>query len=177
MRIKIDTIHNDSFVVIDAQGNPVTGLTDIDFTRNLYNPNGIEVANISAGVEVIITETGDGIYKVSFTPNLLGIWTLTVYNATHFPWGKGKVYFCVGSLFDDLKTMIDRVLGLCQENYRLFSPVYIRIKGQYCMTSAIIKIYPSSANCDADTNVLATYNVVATYNREANMTSYKVTKV
>jgi len=177
MRIKIDTIHNDTFIVIDKHGDPVTGLTDSDFTRNLYDSTDTEVANDSAGVEVIISEVGDGIYKVTFTPNLLGTWTLVVYNTTYFPYGKGTTYYCVGSLFDDLKTMIERVLGLCQENYKIFNPVYIKKKGQYCMTTATIKIYPSASDCEADTNAIAVYNIVATYNNDANMTSYKVTKV
>ena len=174
--IKRDAQFNDEFVVLDSTDNPVTGLTDGNFSKKLYNPDKDEVANISAGIPVTIEELGDGLYRVNFTPDQLGNWALMVYHTTYFPWGKGDNYVCVEALGDDLLVLIRRILGLSQENYRIFSPTYTtnnRFK-QSCMTSGIIKTYLTAADCEADTNQIATYEVTATYDNNANMTSYKV---
>lgn len=71
-----------------------------------------------------------------------------------------------------LETLIKRILGLTQENFRIFNPVY---DGNDNLLSATIKIYPTKADCDADTNAIATYSQVATYTGN-NMNTYKITK-
>lgn len=86
---KINEVLYDEFVVTDSSGNLITGLVDGNFTRDLYNPSGSEV---SGTVTVTITELGNGKYRVSFTPNELGNWILTVYNATYFSYGKSANY-------------------------------------------------------------------------------------
>jgi hypothetical protein len=45
------------------------------------------------------------------------------------------------------------------------------------MTSAIIKIYPTAIDCDADTNETAEYHISATFDNQAKMTGYKVKKI
>ena len=79
----------------------------------------------------------------------------------------------VGSFAELLK----RIAGLCQENYRIFNPVYVTKNRQQCMTSATIKIYPSSTDCENDTNAIAEYQITATFANDATMTNYKVKKV
>lgn len=88
-------------------------------------------------------------------------------------------YFTDGSREDvfkadltGLETLIKRILGLTQENFRIFSPTY---DGNNNLLSATIKIYPTASDCEADTNVLATYSQVATYTGN-NMSTYKITK-
>lgn len=71
-----------------------------------------------------------------------------------------------------LETLIKRILGLTQENFRIFNPVY---DGNDNLLSATIKIYPTKVDCDADTNAIATYSQVATYTGN-NMNTYKITK-
>lgn len=71
---------------------------------------------------------------------------------------------------------LQRILGLTMENYKLVSPVYSTIKGQNCMTSATLKIYPTASDVVANTNEIATYSVTATYDGNAKMQTYQVVK-
>ena len=79
-----------------------------------------------------------------------------------------------GGLTTEQDAMLRRTLGLGQENYRIFSPVY---DANGNMTTAIIKIYPSASDCDADTNITATYTVSSTYDSNHRMATYKVKKI
>ena len=88
-------------------------------------------------------------------------------------------YFTDGSREDvfkadltGLETLIKRILGLTQENFRIFNPTY---DGNDNLLSATIKIYLTKADCDADTNAIATYSQIATYSGN-NMSTYKITK-
>ncbi len=174
MKITKDIITYDEFVVLDEDTNPVTGLTPGNFSTILYDPDKNEVSNISAGISITFEELGDGVYRVSFTPNQIGSWILIVYHNTHFPYGKGANYQCEEY---DIEDMVKRILGLSQENYRIFNPIYVTKNQQRCMTSATVKIYPTSADCEADTNVLSEYEITATFANDATMTSYKTKKV
>lgn len=171
MEIQKDTITYDGFIVINEDGNPVTGLLDGNFTRKLYDPDKSEV---SGTISVTISEIGNGLYNVSFTPNKLGNWVLVVYHSTYFPWGKGDNYECVEFVTNNVMELLKRILGLSQENYRIFNPVYDSNKS---MTSAIIKIYPTAGDVDVDTNVIAQYQINATYDSQNRMTGYKVKKI
>lgn len=72
-----------------------------------------------------------------------------------------------------IQTLVSRVLGLTQENFRIFSPVH---DSNNNLTSATIKIYPSKTDTDADTNIIDTYSMNATYDGNGNIATYKVTK-
>ena len=89
-------------------------------------------------------------------------------------------YFTDGSRADvfkaniiGLETDITRILGLSQENYRITSTTYT---GDL-LTASTMKIYPTAADCDADTNAIATYNMTAQFDSNNHCTGYKVTKV
>jgi hypothetical protein len=69
--------------------------------------------------------------------------------------------------------LVKRVLGLSQENYRLFDIVYTNS----LITSTTIKTYPTASDCEADTNSLAEYSVVATYDIDGKLLTYKSKKV
>lgn len=99
MNVKIDTVVYDEFSVVDSDGNPVTGLTNTDFTKELYNPSGTEV---SGTVTVTISELGGGLYRVSFTPNVVGEWALNIFNATYFTGGQSSNYQCVTGVVMDI---------------------------------------------------------------------------
>jgi archaellum component FlaC len=79
-----------------------------------------------------------------------------------------------GGLTVEQDAILRRALGLAQENYKIISPVY---DSNGNMTTATIKIYPSASDCDADTNVTATYNVISTYDSNHRMATYKVKKI
>lgn len=99
MNVKIDTVVYDEFAVTDSSGDPVTGLTNSDFSKTLYNPSGTEV---SGSVTVTVSELGTGIYRVSFTPNVVGEWALNIINATYFAGGQSANYQCVTGVVMDI---------------------------------------------------------------------------
>lgn len=71
-----------------------------------------------------------------------------------------------------MQSTLLRVIGLTHENYRVLSPVYTAGK----LTSATLKIYPTAADVDTDTNAIAEYAMTATFVGD-EMTSYRVKKV
>lgn len=73
----------------------------------------------------------------------------------------------------NLDTQIKRILGLSMENHRIFSPVY---DANNCLTSAIIKIYPTKTDVLTDTNSIASYNMIATFDSEGKCLTYRMTK-
>jgi len=65
---------------------------------------------------------------------------------------------------------LQKTLGLAQHNYRIFSPVY---DGNNNLTSATIKIYPTSTDTTNDTNELEEYTLTASYTGN-ELTTYKL---
>jgi len=153
--------------IIDTRGNFVSGL---NITYKIYKS--LDNSLFDTGT---MTEIGtSGIYNISvifpesiqyrveyYTPNKYenGIETINVEEIS------------------DIRELVTKVLGLCQSNYRIFSPHYITKKGQACMDSATIKTYPTAIDCENDTNKLAEYHIIATFDNNANMTGYKVKEV
>jgi hypothetical protein len=69
----------------------------------------------------------------------------------------------------DLSDSIGRILGLTHENFALTDQVY---DGDNNLTSATVKLYPSKADAEADTNVSSEYTITATYNGLNQLTNY-----
>ena len=164
----------DEFVVVDEDDNPVTGLIPGNFTVLLYNPSGDEV---SASISVTISEIENGIYKLLFTPNALGNWELIISNSTYFPWGKYGHYKSVKATNDKMFDYLERIIGLCQENFRIFNPEYNRAGD---LTQGTIKIYENANDVDNNTNPIATYQVITSYGKgkyNRNAVGYKVKKI
>ena len=168
----------DSFQILDKHSMPVIGLAQSDFTIKLYNPFYNNVANISAGVVVTITELAEGFYRVSFIPDTLGIWNLIIINATYIPSGIGDDYYCVeslgGGITEQIKNMIKRTLGLSQENYRIFNQRYDKYTN---LIASTIKIYPNASDCENDTNPIATYQMSAIWDNKRRLTGYKTKRI
>jgi len=170
MDIQKDIISYDDFAVMDENDNPVIGLVDENFTRKLYNPDKNEV---SGTISVIISEIGSGLYRVSFTPNKLGNWSLVIYNDTYFPWGKGSNYKCVEYQMSNTIELLKRVLGLSNENIRLFDPVY---NSNHKLLSGTFKIYDTKSDCELDVNNIGIYKVIAEYNSNEELINFREVK-
>ncbi|KKL86972.1 hypothetical protein LCGC14_1939370 [marine sediment metagenome] len=99
----------DDFVVVDSSGNLVPGLVQGNFTIQLYNPSGVEV---SGSISVTIIEVGDGNYRTSFIPNVIGDWLLVIKHTTYFAAGKRGQYRVFEALFDELDSAIDDTQGV-----------------------------------------------------------------
>lgn len=117
IEIKFNTQHTDEFLVFDGVGNPVTGLVDGDFAKNLYNPSGAEV---SGSVTVVVSELGDGIYRVIFTPNALGSWVLSLTEAGN-NLNVAANYECRANTIDDVDTVVDDILTNTKFVYQIHS--------------------------------------------------------
>lgn len=146
--------------------NPILGLTPTIRIRDILD-------NSLVITDDLMIEVGDGWYKYDFSgynENLLyaircdGGSTLT----------GSERYTYAGNDVGAFGNIIKRILGLSQENYRIFNPTYVTKNRQSCMTAGTIKTYPTANDCENDTNALATYEVTATFNKQAEMTSYKV---
>jgi len=114
--IQLNEIAYDTFPAIDEDDNLVTGLTNGDFTKHLYNPSGTEV---SGTINVTVTELGSGNYRLSFTPNAEGSWVVVIYQASYFPTGKRNSYMCMTrtSDIDDILEDSNVIQGKLPTNY------------------------------------------------------------
>ena len=63
-----------------------------------------------------------------------------------------------------------RILGLSHENFRVLNGVH---DADGNLTSADVKIYPTKADADADTNPTAVYAMTATFSGPGKMTAFK----
>lgn len=104
-RIKKDSVAYDDLIVNDSFGNRVTGLLNSDFTKYLYNPG---LSDVSGSIAVTVEEMGDGLYRLNFRPDTIGVWTILITNTNYFSWGKTANYFCVENLNDNLASLINR---------------------------------------------------------------------
>lgn len=172
--IVTDNVAYDEFIVLDKHNNIVTGLTDGNFTKNLYDPDGNERANTTSPITVTVNELGNGAYRVNFTPDKDGNWFLILYHATYFDYGKGENYFSTDSSIASIADTLKRIVGLCQENYRIINPVYDNRRN---MISGTIRLYPTPTDVDNDTNPIAEYQIVASHNNKNHVTGYKVKRV
>ena len=154
----------------DKNGDFVTVL-DTGDTVDYEVRKSIDNSLIASG-----TMTVDGnVFKASISLSVLGQYRALYFTPTKYENGS-EIIEVVEEITDDLSgitTKLNRLLGLSQENYRIFDPVY---DGKSNLTSATIKIYPSASDVDADTNEIAEYEIIATYTG-IRMTGYKVKKV
>lgn len=164
----MDIILNSSNVleimIIDNLGNPVPGLlVTYDIIDSLTN------ISYDSGS---LTDLGTGIYKKSITWNILGQYRI-LYSTPAGYEDQIETIYVVEDKIADVTDLIKRILGLTQENFRLFNTVYDVNNN---LTSCTIKIYPSSTDCDNDTNEISEYSMTSTYNLGL-LTDYKMTKV
>jgi hypothetical protein len=161
--------------IITTPNNKVTlsvqltdGVTTLYPKAFIYDIDGNLITTVN------LTHVANGLYIEEYTPNGTYkqlIVNYVVYSDTSRITASDDYGIGADTLYVD--TFISRILGLSQENYRIFSPVYNANKD---MTSCTIKIYSSATDCDNDTNSLATYLVTSEYDGGNKMTSYKVTK-
>lgn len=77
---------------------------------------------------------------------------------------------------NEIKTNLERSLGLMQENYYIDQTNYITYNGVKLMTSGRMRIYSDASSVGTDSNVVATYQITTDWTND-EMTSYKVKKL
>lgn len=159
----------DDFSVTDSSDALVAGIDSTAFTLHLFDESGSEV---STTVPVNITELGYGHYRAEFTPNAVGMWMLSVYHTTHFPWGKTGNIQVFANDFDTIETILTRILGLTQENFYIDQTTFDTSNN---LTASRVRIYSDAASVGTSSNVIATYLMTATYTGN-NMETYTMKK-
>jgi len=160
----------EEFSVLDISNILVSGIPLSEFNTHLFNPSDNEVSDTSS---ISFIELGHGHYRVSFTPNQVGNWMLIVYHPTYFPWGKSNTIQVFANDFDSIAIMLQKVLGLVQENFSVDQTTY---DSNNNLTSSRVRIYNDNTSVGTSTNVLETYLMSATFNG-MQMTSYKMEKI
>lgn len=107
----INVALSDDFTIVDGSGTRYTGVTG--FTFELWNPAN---TNVAASIVPTVAELGTGSYRVTFTPNALGLWKLVVYHASYFPAGKEGTYQIyttdVDAIFEAVENIDDTLTNL-----------------------------------------------------------------
>jgi len=160
----------EEFSVLDSSNNLVSGISLDEFSAHLFNPSNDEVYDSTS---VTFIELGHGHYRVLFTPNQVGNWMLIVYHGTHFSWGKSNTIQVFANDFDSIATMLQKILGLVQENFSVDMTIYDENNN---LTSSRVRIYNNNSSVGTDNNILETYVMTAEYNGIL-MTSYKMEKL
>ena len=148
--------------IIDRKGDFVSGQT---ITYTVYKS--IDNSIFQSGT---LTEVGtSGIYQTSIQFTSVGQYRVEYVTPISYE-NKIETFIVEENLHD----LVKRILGLSQENYRLFSPTY---DANNNLTSVTVKIYSTATDCENDTNILAQYSMTATYNANDELQTYKMVKV
>lgn len=159
-------------------GTPRTGLSaKIDIWRVSDN---VRVVN-----QLAMSEIGGGFYKYQFSaydPMLEyaircdGGLTLSEGERYTFAGNEGfhDDITDIKATVDSIEILVKRILGLSQENYRIFNSVY-DVEGKR-LVGCSIKIYNNKSDCDNDENWIARYTMSANYGENGQMSAYKVVK-
>jgi hypothetical protein len=178
------TYYLETSVIDDVTGAFISGLTITYEVRNsddntLFASGTLTEEGNAYKASIIFTTAGQ--YRVFYTTpseyengmNQI-IVEAQLTNATIYD------YFTNGTREDAFKadvsglsTILTKVLGLVQSNFRITDNVYDLSNN---LLSATIKIYNNSADCDNDINAITTYAMVSTYDADGNPSSYKVTE-
>lgn len=169
----VDSNVYENFSVVNECGSMVAGINTSEFIVDIFNPAGVEV---SSTINTVITELSNGHYRIGFVPDQPGLWYLTVYHQSHFPWGKSGEINVYKNDIDGISEGINRVLGLGQENYCLDNTEYTEYKGTKLLTNGRIRIYSNKVSVGTEGDVLATYHISSTWESD-ELKSYKVARV
>jgi len=168
--VKIGNEIIEDFSVTDSYHNPVTGLNLGHFDVKIYNNNG---GDLSGSVSTNLQELGNGDYRLLFTPNTIGLWSVVLKHPIYFPFGKGNDITVEDYDMGDIGDMIKRVLGLTQENYFVDNTIF---DSEGNMTTSRIRIYSDSVSVGTPNNIINSYDVSASYTNN-QLDTYSVKKV
>lgn len=167
---RVGVIAYEDFSVTDNANSLVAGIDSTAFTYHVFDSSENEV---SSSVSVSISELGNGHYRLKFTPNATGIWYVSVYHATHFPWGKTGSVQVFSNDFDTIEILVTRILGLTQEDFYVDNTTW---DSYHNMLTSRIRIYSNAGSVGTGSDVIAVYLMNATYDSNGDMESYKVVK-
>lgn len=164
-------------IITDVHGDPVSGKTINYEIRNSSDNSLFDSGTLS---EIGTT----GIYNKSVIFTAIGQYR--VYYQTPFKFddaiegilvieqkAQESTLQSVDTKIDNHTVLLTRIIGLCQENYRLTDTSF-NAGGK--LTSGKIKIFGSASDCENNINPTDTYQVTAVYNAQNRLENYKVVK-
>jgi len=136
---------------------------------------------VDSGVSVSVSEIGSsGDYRVSFTPDTKGRWSLQVYSSYSHDWFVEE-YNVYSANIEDIYDMVRRLLGLGHENIFIDNTEY-NDDGQ--LINARVRLFDSKSNCDAATDggsettgLLAAYRLDSTWDSVNEFNVFKQTRI
>jgi len=149
----------------------------------------IDIWRVSDNAQVVtqgdMVEIGGGFYKYDFatySPQLEYMIRCdggeTLSTAERFTFAGNEGFHDdiddIKTIVEDIEILVRRVLGLSQENYRLFNTVYDGSGTK--LIGCTIKLYASKTDCENDTNAIARYTMTASYDVNSQLNDYKVVK-
>lgn len=146
---------DEHFTVSDSAGNLISGIDGSAFTVFVYNPSDAEV---SGSVSGFFTELGDGSYKYTFTPDLIGIWYVVVTHPIYFPWGKLDDVNVDEASLTDVYNDVVKTLGLVHHNIYIDNTTFDEHGN---MIAGRVRLYSDPGSVGTDSNVIETYLITA----------------
>jgi hypothetical protein len=165
----VDTIQATTASINSSTGALSSGLTAVQTQLTAVQGVGF---NTSSDSLVQIRDTFDT--RVPSGVALQSLFVNGTGNATP-PTDKG-IWDVLGdgtTSISDMGLDMKRMLGLAQENYRVTGQTY---DANNNLISGVIKLYPTKADVEADTNPFETYVIAATYDGSNRLISYQVTR-
>jgi len=155
-------------LVTDQNGDGITGLT-VTYKVIRSSDNSL----LASGS---LTDVGDGVYQGSYLFSNNGQYRVIYFSPVGYTNEIETINVSDASNVA-ISEKIDRILGLSQENYRIFDSKW---NADNNMTYGIIKIYENPDDVDTDTNPMAVYEVKAFYGKgkyRNNVVDYRVKKI
>jgi len=159
-----DTTYYLETLVLDSNGDPITSLS---VTYEVFRSS--DNTSIDSGS---LTHVGAGVYQSSYLFNTVGQYRVLYITPTQYT-NDIETVLVENISNQEIYDIVQRTLGLSQENYRLTEQTY---NANNCLTSAKIAIYPSALDTQNQINAIAEYTVSATYDGNNKLIDYKVTK-
>lgn len=150
----------DLFPLFDFDGYSLKSGETV-FTSSLWKNT------VPSVIPVTVSEiNSSGVYRVSFTPNSEGIWTVNVLaNYNKDTWG--AEYSAATGNQQDVINKLNRLLGLSHENIFIDNTSY---DADTQLVLARVRLFDTKAHCDAATDggsetdgLIATYQLTTTW--------------
>lgn len=151
----LNEVVTEHFTVADSNGNLVPGINPATMTIRVYNPSGNEVSGAVGGA---VTDLGNGDYKYTFTPNVVGTWYVVVTHPDYFPWGKTDDVQVFDTDLDQIYESIEKTLGLSRHNMYIDDATYDEYGN---MVSARVRTYSDAASVGTNNNIIETYRITS----------------
>jgi len=157
-----DTTYYLETLVLDSSGDPITSLS---VTYKIIKSSDNSLLDSGS-----LSHIGDGVYQGSYLFDAVGQYRILYITPTQYT-DDIETILVENISRQDIYDIVQRTLGLSQENYRLTEQVY---NADNCLTSAKIATYPSALDTQNQTNSIAEYIINAVYDTNKRLIDYKV---